>query len=107
MKNNFAAWIVAAVAAQATVILYIENSILRRENSICRETGDLLRDQMSELNSTVSRLTSERDYVSTRSFVLGATQAIAQPERFGEIWHDGYNRGLGQVSYASEHLDKD
>ena len=103
MKANFSAWIIAAIVAQAAVVLYIENSVLRRENNICKETADILRDQVSELNSAVSRLTSERDYVATRSFVLGATQAISQPEKFGEIWHDGYNRGLGQTAYVSEH----
>lgn len=100
--KSFAPWIIAIVSAQAAMFLYMENSVLRRENVICHDSSDLLRDQISELNVAVSRLTTERDFVATKNFVLGATQAIAQPQRFSDIWHDGYNRGLGQTMYASE-----
>lgn len=101
-KLNLFSWILTAVLGQTAVFLYMENSILRRENSISHDSADLLRDQISELNMAVSRLTTERDYIATKNFVLGATQAIADPKRFSDIWHDGYNRGLGQTAYASE-----
>ena len=101
-KLNLFSWISAAILAQATVFLYMENSILRRENAISHDSADLLRDQISELNAAVYKLTTEREYIATKNFVLGATQAIEEPRKFSEIWHDGYNRGLRQTAYALE-----
>lgn len=101
--SKFIPLVVSAFFAQASMILYYENSYLRRENGIHRSAADILRDQVSELNASVSRLVSEKQYVATRGYVLGATQAVHEPRKFGEIWHDGYNKGLNQVKYAAEH----
>lgn len=106
MQKNMIPWILAVVSIQASMILYLENSYLRKENRICHSAGSLLRDQIMELNSSVSRLMSERDYVATKNYVLGATQALNEPQKFGELWHDGYDRGLNQTQYVSEHDEK-
>jgi len=106
MKERLTPWIFTAMAVQASMILYLENSYLRKENRICHSAGNLLRDQISELNSSVSRLSLERDYVATKNYVLGATQALNNPERFSDLWHDGYNRGLDQTQYAKEHNEE-
>jgi hypothetical protein len=103
MNRSVVPWIVAVVAVQASMILYLENSYLRKENRICNSAGNLLRDQVSELNSALSRITLERDYVANRNYVLGATQALKEPQRFSELWHDGYNTGLDQVQYVKDH----
>jgi hypothetical protein len=105
-EKSFIPWVIAVVAAQASMILYLENSSLKIENRLCQSAGDLLRDEVSDLNSTISRLTSEKEYVSTRSYVLGATQAMNEPKKFGELWHDGYSRGLSQTQYVSEHYSE-
>lgn len=103
-KTRLFPWILAIMAVQGCMILYLENSYLKKENRICHSAGDLLRDQVSELNMTVYRLTNEKDYVSTKSYILGATQALNEPKKFNELWHDGYTRGLNQTQYVKEHI---
>lgn len=102
MLKHIWPWIVSAIALQASVMLYMENSMLRRQNALCRDAGEILRDEVEDLNATVTRLASERDSQATKAYVLGAVQAMNQPEKLGELWHDGYSRGLGQAMYVSE-----
>ena len=95
-------WVFTLMAAQISVILYMENSFLRKENRMHQNSQEILRDQINELNYETSRMISERDCIANRNYVLGAARAIVEPSKFDEIWHDGYNKGL---KYASDHQE--
>lgn len=100
---KFSPWIFTIMLAQASLVLYVENSWLRKETRLHGAAEDILRDQISDLESTVSRLVSERDFVATQNYVSGAVRAMSEPDRFGEVWHDGYNKGLEQSRYTNDH----
>lgn len=106
MPKQIWPWIVSAIALQASAILYMENAMLRRQNALCHDAGEILRDEVEELNATVTRMVYEKDSQSVKSYVLGAVQAISDPKKFGDVWHDGYNRGLGQSTYVSDNGHK-
>jgi hypothetical protein len=91
------------LALQICVAQWSEIQSLRREVRLLGEAKDVVDDQVRELSMAVTTLTSERDSIATRNFVMGVVEATKKPEHYDGVWHDGYNHGMQQTrTYTTE-----
>ena len=108
MKINTIPWIITiatlVICAQIITSQYVEIASLRREMRIAETVRNISDDQIQELMYITMRLNSEKESSNTQQYVLGAVEAVKNPEKFNQIWHDGYNRGIATVQYAKETL---
>lgn len=97
--------IAALFLLQVCVTQWSEIKSLNRELRLLGEAKEIVDDQVRDLGMAVTTLTSERDSIATRSFVMGVIEATKKPEHYDGVWHDGYNQGLLQTrSYTSGEL---
>jgi hypothetical protein len=111
MKVNISPWIITiatvVICSQIITSQYTEIVSLRREIRLSETARNLSDDQIQELMYITMRLNSEKESSNTQQYVLGAVEAAKNPEKFNQIWHDGYNRGIATIQYAKETLPAD
>lgn len=104
--KNLNPWIIPLIVAffsvQAVFAMCFEVSRLRFQLEICEKSKSIANEQIDELMYIVSNLRTEKENVSTQSFVAGVVEAIKDKNHYDAIWHDGYNRGGAVLQYASE-----
>lgn len=66
-------------------------------NQAKRIEGDLVQDLMMQL----SNAKSENLTIGSQQFVAGVMAATQNPDRYNEIWHAGYDRGVNVQRYAA------
>jgi transcriptional regulator NrdR family protein len=104
--KNINPWIVCFVISilflQTLIGFYFENSRLRWALQISEKSKSIADDQIQELIYAANNLKSEKEAISTQSFVAGIMDAIKNKDSYSAIWHEGYNRGEIVAQYASE-----
>lgn len=92
---------VSFVVGQVILHQWWEIHNLKREIRLLESAKDIVEDQCRELEMSVSVLTSERDSVATRHFVMGVLESSRRPEYYNGVWHDGYDHGMQTYKYTN------
>ena len=101
-------WILSAAASTAVILaqvivtqwMWISN--LSAQASINAEARSIAADQIQDLMMQIENLRSQQETVAVQQFVAGAVAAYHSPDRFSQVWHDGYDRGAAVQKYAAE-----
>ena len=99
----FLPFVASLFLCQVCMTQWSEIQSLRREVRLMGEAKEVVDDQVRELSMAVATLTSERDSIATKNFVMGVVEATKKPDHYDGVWHDGYNQGMQQTrSYTTE-----
>lgn len=96
MKNNLwamALMITIALSLQVILFQYQQISTLREDLRLSQKSKDIEADQSRDLMNQLTQAKLENSALATRFFVSGVVEAVANPDRYSEIWHAGYDRG--------------
>lgn len=88
-------------SVQIIIFQFMIISRLKDEIRIAEKAKDIETDQSQDLMYQLSQMKAEMEASGTRQFVTGVVSAIAKPDLYTEIWHNGYDRGVATTQYAN------
>lgn len=85
--------------------MFYQHSYIKRleqEIRLAQQAKNIDNDNIRDILHELSQVKMESEATSSRQFVAGVIEAITKPERYSEIWHSGYDRGVSVQQYADQ-----
>lgn len=101
-------WIIVICIATLAGHSYIHQKSqidsLEQNLSLSSQARTIDADQIRDLLYTVQKLNTEKESISTKSYVAGVASVLDNKEHINKIWHDGYDRGADtqMLAYKKE-----
>jgi len=92
---------VFALFCQIIVAQYIESQSLRRELRIAERALNIEAAQVADLTYQLQQSRIDQSAEATQNFVSGVISAVDERDRYNEIWHAGYDRGVAVQQYVN------
>lgn len=91
----------AALGCQIIVAQYIEAQSLRRELRLTERALNIEAAQVADLMYQLQQSRVDQSAAATQNFVTGVVSAVEERDRYNEIWHAGYDRGVAVQQYVN------
>jgi hypothetical protein len=103
MSKSWGLFLGAAVFFLLQIVFhqFYEIKSLKEEVRLAEKSKQIEQDQCRELMYHLSNMKIENESLAIKEFVAGVTASLKN-SRYGEVWHEGYDRGVEVKSFENE-----